>query len=68
MQQEGHFQQVMALLFSQKLWLLIKLVQAMNKEGGASQVAQWERIRLPVQETRRYGIDFWVGKISWSRK
>ena len=40
----------------------------MHKEGRASQVAQWERIRLPVQETRRYGIDFWVGKISWSRR
>ena len=32
---------------------------------GASVVAQWQRIYLPVQ---RYGFDPWVGKILWRRK
>jgi len=32
---------------------------------SASQVAQWQRIHLPVQETR---FNPWVGKIPWRRK
>ena len=35
------------------------------RENGASQVVQWQRICLPMQEMR---CDPWVGKILWSRK
>ena len=31
-------------------------------------MAQWERICLPVQETRETGFNPWVRKIPWSRK
>ena len=34
----------------------------------ASQVAQWWRIHLSMQETKRRGFDPWVGKIPWRRK
>ena len=34
----------------------------------ASQVAQWWRIHLAMQETKRRGFDPWVGKIPWRRK
>ena len=34
----------------------------------ASQVTQWERIFLPMQETKRCGFDPWVRKIPWRRK
>ena len=34
----------------------------------ASQVAQWLRICLPVQETQKCGFNPWVRTIPWRRK
>ena len=34
----------------------------------ASQVAQWWRSRLPVQQMQEMQFDLWVRKISWRRK
>ena len=33
-----------------------------------SQVAQWLRIRLPMQVLRRPRFDLWIGKIPWKKK
>ena len=33
-----------------------------------SQVVQWQRIHLPIQETEETQVQLWVGKIPWSRK
>ena len=38
------------------------------RTDGASQVAQWQRIHLPMQEHKRHRFDPWIGKVSWSRK
>ena len=34
----------------------------------ASQVVQWYRICLPIQETQEMQVQSWVRKIPWSRK
>ena len=34
----------------------------------ASQLAQWQRIHLPIQDQTNTGFDPWVGKIPWRRK
>jgi len=44
----------------------IKIINNLSDHIWASQMAQWLRIHLPVQETQ--GLIPWVRKISWSRK
>ena len=50
-------------------WMDHQLAQSC-RHTGASQVAHWSRIHLPVQEAQETWVrsDPWIGKILWRRK
>ena len=59
-------------IFQHEYWsglpLEVYKLMYITRWAWASQLAQWLKIRLPIQETLRYEFKLWVGKIPWRRK